>query len=199
MALRSSVVLLAGMIFAVPALAVEPCAPVAELGLTEVDHARLAALEASRDKGMAAARGDGGADAADTLDALFGQGLTPIAELPAGDYQCRTIKLGGPFGAFTAYGFFACTVGEGPDGPVLEKRTGSQRFFGQLIESSGGLVFRGADHYSDEMPKAYDEDSERNAVGCVSRAAPEAEVYVLEFPQPFLESDHDVIELRAGD
>lgn len=193
---RSSLALLASLSLGAPALAVEPCAPVPELGLTEIDAGRLGALAASREKGIAAARAGGGPEAAATLDGLFEQGLTPATDLPEGDYQCRTIKLGGPFGAFTPYSFFACTVSEGPDGKVLEKRTGSQRFFGLLIEVGGGLVFRGADHYGDETPKAYDDDPERNAVGCVSRVSPDGGSYILEFPQPFLESDHDVIELR---
>lgn len=78
---------------------------------------------------------------------------------------------------------------------AIQKTTGSQRFLGELIDVDGGLVFKGAGHYADEEPRGYDIDPERNLVGCLSRVAPEAGSYLLEFPMPALESDHDVIEL----
>lgn len=182
-----------------PALAAEPCAVVPALNLTEVDENRLAQLEESRSRGIAEALTGGGAEAAASVESLFRQGLTPVAELPAGGYQCRTIKLGGPFSPFVAYDWFVCRVDASDAGLRIEKLTGSQRFSGDLIEVGGGLVFRGADHYADESPRAYDADPERNSVGCVTRVSPGAGSYLLETPLPFLESTHDVIEMRPQD
>ena len=178
------------------ATAAEPCAVVPELGLTAVAEDRLARLEEARSRGIAEALEDGAAEADEVVEALFEQGLTPVAEMPAGPYQCRTIKFGGPFGSFVAYSWFRCRIEAAESGYTIEKLTGSQRFTGDLIEVGGGLVFRGADHYADESPLAYGDDPERNAVGCVSRVAPGAGSYLLEQPLPFLESTHDVIELK---
>lgn len=167
-----------------------PCAPVKSLGLTAVDTDRLSELEASRLRGIKQAREEGDAEARQTLARFFGKGLVAVDALPEGKYRCRTVKLGGPFGPFVAYNFFNCEV----SGGELHKLTGSQRFAGELIAVNGGLVFKGADHYDYEPEGKYGADPARNAVGCVSRLADKS-AYLLEFPMPFLESLHDVIEL----
>jgi hypothetical protein len=176
-----------------------PCDVTPELQLTAVDESRLSHLLESREKGIAAALATKTDEATSTVDALFGRELTPVDHVPAGTYQCRTIKLGGPYGAFTAYGFFTCEVMDQGEEQAIQKLGGSQRFLGELIDVDGGLVFKGADHYDDEEPLGYDIDPERNAVGCLSRVSPDAGSYLLEFPMPFLESDHDVIELKPAD
>lgn len=167
-----------------------PCEPVKALGLNAVDNNRLAELGASRLRGSKQAREAGDAEARQTVARFFGRGLAAVETLPEGKYRCRTVKLGGPFGAFVAYNFFNCEVSDGQ----LHKLTGSQRFAGELIAVNGGLVFKGADHYDYEPEGRYGANPERNAVGCVSRLADKS-AYLLEFPMPFLESLHDVIEL----
>lgn len=194
----SALVLVAVGLAAAPATAAEPCAVVPELELTEVDEGRLSGLEESREKGVKAALAEGSDEAEATVAAFFEQGLTPVSEIPPGRYQCRTVKFGGPFGAFIAYRFFSCEVSEAGTGYAIIKTSGSQRFAGDLIDIGGGLVFRGADHYADEAPGAYGLNPERNAVGCLSRVSEGEGSYLLEFPMPFLESDHDVIELRPA-
>ncbi len=174
-----------------------PCAADPALDLTAFDTARLEALETSRAKaaGQIAAAGD--LEGLATLEAFYEQGFAPAATLPVGDYRCRTVKLGGPFGPFTAYSFFQCRVSETPDGLKLDKLTGSQRFSGYLTEIDGGLVFRGASHYGDEQPRRYGDDPDRNEVACLGRSGGDSGSWLLEFPQPRVESEHDVIELVA--
>ena len=62
------------------------------------------------------------------------------------------------------------------------------------------MFYRGALHYGDEQPMAYDADPERNQVGCIYRVSGTGpEIYRLELPLPRFESTHDVIELVPAD
>ena len=116
--------------------------------------------------------------------------------MPAGDYRCRTIKMGGGV-PLTVYGFFACEVDEAADGyQAILKTSGSQRFSGTLTPSAGGLFYLGALNYADEDPIAYGVNAERDQVGCLYRSG---DSYVLELPSPQFESVHDVIELVAAE
>ena len=173
-----------------------PCDPIPALQLTPFDAERLAALEQSRSAALAQIASEGDAEARRTVAAFFDEGLAPVDDLPPGDYRCRTVKLGGPFGPFTAYSFFACRVAETPEGLKLDKLTGSQRFSGYLAAVDGGLVFRGASQYSDELPRRYGDDPERDEVACLGRLEGDGGSWLLEFPRPRVESLHNVIELQ---
>ncbi len=49
-----------------------------------------------------------------------------------GQWNCRTIKAGGPFAGFVVYGWFRCEVVEKDDRLFFEKLSGSQRQSGYL-------------------------------------------------------------------
>ena len=51
-----------------------------------------------------------------------------------GQWNCRTIKAGGPFAGFVVYGWFRCAVVEKEGRLFFEKLTGSQRQSGFLYE-----------------------------------------------------------------
>lgn len=176
--------------------AVEPCAVVPELWLNATDANRLDQLLESRQNAITQVEKGGDSEALATLRSFYGSPPIAADDIAPGEYRCRTVKLGGNFGVFTAYGFFKCKVTKSRTGLRLEKTSGSQRFSGELIDVGGGLVFRGADHYGDEEPRAYDALPDRNSVACLSRVGDKSGAYILEFPLPFLESAHDVIELR---
>lgn len=173
---------------------VVPCAA-PEGVLSERDAARLAGLEWSRLRGLAAALAEPDGEARQTVAGLYTNGLTPAGDLPEGDYHCRTIKLGG-ISPLVVYQFFDCTIEavEG-GGYAIVKETGSQRFTGELTASGDGYFYRGALHYADEGPVAYNGATERDQIGCLYKVSPDGDSYILELPSPLLESFHDVIVL----
>lgn len=177
-----------------PALAqVQPCGAPAD-AVNASDEERLAGIVKSRTRGLAAALlADRAADRV-TISALYTPGFTPTSSLPDGDYQCRTIKLGGMLPA-VVYDYFSCRIGE--EGSSIAKTSGSQRFSGSLTPSNGGFFYRGALHFGDEQPVLYGSDGERNQVGCLYQLAGEDQRYLLELPSPMFESLHDVVELVA--
>lgn len=169
------------------------CEVPAQAAISPFDGDRMAGFETARYRGLAEALlADNAADR-QAVSALFSAGETPIASLPDGQYDCRTIKLGGLL-PLTAYAYFDCAVSH--QGEVIEKLTGSQRFKGDLLPSDGGALFyRGALHYGDEQPMAYDAEDERSQVGCLYKVSGKPVRYRLELPFPRFESTHDVIEL----
>jgi len=163
--------------------------------LPAADEARLAGLEWSRLRGLAAAMTEPDEEARQTVAGLYSNGLAPAGELPEGDYRCRTVKLGG-ISPLVVYPFFDCAIEAAEDGGYrIEKTSGSQRFSGHLAPSGDGYFYRGALNYADEGPVAYDGASERDQVGCLYRVSAQGQSYVLELPSPHLESHHDVIVL----
>jgi hypothetical protein len=190
-----------GLILALAALpapvlaqGVAPCAA-PEGSLSERDASRLAGLEWSRLRGLAAAFTEADGEARQTVAGLYTNGLAPAGDLPEGNYHCRTIKLGG-ISPLVVYQFFDCTIKatEG-GGYAIVKESGSQRLTGKLTPSEDGYFYRGALHYADEAPVDYDGGSERDQVGCLYKVSPDGDSYILELPSPLLESFHDVIVL----
>ncbi len=120
------------------------------------------------------------------------------AEIPAGNYRCRTLKLGTAGGrglAFVAYPSFDCRIALGGGAITLEKLTGSQRPFGRLYP--GGTrrqIFLGTLVLGDESrPLGYGRDASRDMVGAVERVGPQR--WRLVMPYPRFESTLDVMEL----
>lgn len=173
---------------------VAPCTASQDI-LSERDAARLAGLEWSRLRGLAAALTEPDGEARQTVAGLYANGLAPAGDLPEGDYHCRTIKLGG-ISSLVIYQFFDCTIETAKGGGyTIVKETGSQRFTGKLAPSGDGYFYGGALHYADEGPVAYEGGSERDQVGCLYKVSPDGDSYILELPSPLLESFHDVILL----
>jgi hypothetical protein len=123
----------------------------------------------------------------------------PGARLPAGDYRCRTLKLGsqGEGGlTYTPYPAFRCRVAADAEGRIqFTKLTGSQRPVGRLYEEHDRRqIFLGAMQLGDEARALrYGRDPERNMAGIVERIGERRWRIVL--PYPHFESTLDVIEL----
>ena len=166
-------------------------------GLTPDDVSRLENLDTSRTRGLGAAmRSNDAADRAVVAD-LFAPGLAPVeADLLAGTYQCRTIKMGNML-PLVVYQWFRCEVSATQAGFAIRKLTGSQNFSGALMPAGSGYAYRGALSYGyEDQVTLYDDDAARNQVGCLSAVTKGSRHFLLELPFPEVESFHDVIELR---
>ena len=124
----------------------------------------------------------------------------PAAALPAGDYACRTIKLGAKSEGlldYVGYPPFACRVGTADAGGVRSfiKLTGSQRPMGRLFpENDRRLLFLGTLQLGDERGVIrYGHDRERDMAAWLERIGPAR--WRLVFPYPAFESNLDVLEL----
>jgi hypothetical protein len=118
----------------------------------------------------------------------------------AGDYHCRTVKLGSPEAGgatFAAYRWFRCKVELAPGGEViLHKTSGSQRPWGRLYpDNPRRLVYVGAVSWgADEGPAVYGRDPARDQIGAFERLGQGH--YRLVIPWSKQESVLDLIELR---
>lgn len=122
----------------------------------------------------------------------------PGATPPAGDYQCRTIKIGSQSGRslnYIAYPFFSCRVRIEQGLLSFAKLTGSQRPIGLLFEESDRrMVFLGTLQLGDERRALqYGRDRLRDMIGAFERVGERRWRLVL--PYPHFESTMDVIEL----
>lgn len=117
---------------------------------------------------------------------------------PAGDYKCRTFKLGAKrpgLRDFTALPWFSCRVGRAGDIPSLVTLDGAQRPMGKLYaETDARAIFLGTLELGDEnVPLDYGLDAKRDMAGYVERIGTTRWRLVL--PWPAFESQLDVIEL----
>jgi hypothetical protein len=130
--------------------------------------------------------------------------LDPDAALPgpgpaAGDYRCRTIKLGARGGGtldYVAYPPFRCRIEAQADGTLaFVKATGSQRPVGRIFaESSRRMVFLGTLQLGDEQGALrYGHDKARDLAAIVERVGERR--WRMAFPYPHYESTIDVVEL----
>jgi hypothetical protein len=136
--------------------------------------------------------------------ALFDPDIAlPGAQPPAGDYACRTIKLGrmppgGPGGGtldYVEYPAFRCRISETGGRLRFTKLTGSQRPAGNIFPDNGRrLIFLGTLILGDETRALrYGRDEERDMIGIIERVGDNR--WRLVFPRPHYESLLDVIEL----
>ena len=123
----------------------------------------------------------------------------PGAQPPAGDYACRTVKLGrqppGGVPDYVEYPAFRCRIAE-RDGRIhFTKLTGSQRPVGTIFPDNGRrLIFLGTLMLGDETRALrYSRDRERDLIGIIERIGPDR--WRMVFPRPHFESLLDVIEL----
>ena len=127
----------------------------------------------------------------------------PGAQPPAGDYACRTIKLGrmppgGPGSGtldYVEYPAFRCRISETGGRLRFTKLTGSQRPAGNIFPDNGRrLIFLGTLILGDETRALrYGRDEERDMIGIIERVGDNR--WRLVFPRPHYESLLDVIEL----
>lgn len=132
------------------------------------------------------------------VSGIFANGFQPLSpdRVQDGNYQCRTIKLGG-LTAITSYQWFSCEIAHEEAVLTVRKITGSQNFFGVLYPVGDVLFYKGASHYGyEDQARLYGEDDEHNQVGCMSAINTKAGHFVLELPRPQFESTHDLIEFK---
>ena len=118
--------------------------------------------------------------------------------LPAGDYRCRTFKLGAQAKGlldYVAYPAFTCRVTMADGALHLAKIDGSQRPVGDIFPDEGRrMIFLGAMVLGDEArPRSYGRDAERDMAGIVERVGPRR--WRIAFPYPRWESTIDILEL----
>jgi hypothetical protein len=117
---------------------------------------------------------------------------------PAGDYDCRTIKLGSQSQDglhYVAYPHFLCRIGDEQGVLTFTKLSGSQRPVGALFDDTDRrYVFLGTLQLGDETRALqYARDQERDMAALLERVGERR--WRLVFPSPHFESLLDVIEL----
>lgn len=129
-------------------------------------------------------------------------GVPKVAFDPSlqGEWNCRTMKLGGET-RLVVYTNFKCRMSLDNTGITFEKLSGSQRTSGRIEMREGRAVYLGVGYVSSEEPQNYgDLDPAFEGSGTVT---PDVAVFErvsdrrarLMFPAPVNESDFDILEL----
>jgi hypothetical protein len=163
--------------------------------ITDHDEARLAQFDAAKAKALAEARPGGSAADLTVLEELVAREHLPFADFDlTGNWQCRTIKVGG-LATLVVYGWFACRVTDDGSGWRLEKLTGSQRTAGSFYtESDTALTYLGSYYVAGDPVPAYGKGPQSDQAGRVFRTGNDA--WQIEFPFPTYESTFDILEFR---
>ncbi len=167
---------------------------------TEADRRRLRDWRDAWVEALAQARAEGH----EAAIAAEGAVLDPDLELddpalPAGNYLCRTVKLGsrepGRVPSFSAETAVPCRIGAVDTRQTFAQLAGLQRRIGRLYPDNDlRLVFLGTLQLSDEARAyQYGVDADRDVIGLVQRIGERRWRLVL--PRPAHESLLDVIEL----
>ena len=172
------------------------------------DVERINTLAAAIIKGDAEASGKGSGYEQAVTKLLMAAPAGEIDEAAmVGDWQCRTIKVGGPFAGLVIYDWFKCRIGQGAgresDSLVVEKITGSQNFAGRLYRDAPGrmvMLAGGFYGYEDKRPYQAEDSADgrspdnRDKVAVVQMLGPDWLRFVQ--PYPARESTYDIIEFR---
>ena len=152
---------------------------------------------------MEALSGGAPGDVAALTGALAGIPRPAAAISPAGDWSCRTMKLGKLL-PLTVYGRFRCRVTDQGDGTWLfEKLSGSQRTRGLIWIDGERAIYAGTGYVNDNVPTPYRELPEVVLSGDGPQETPDVALFEqvgadrarLIFPAPHLESRLDILEL----
>jgi len=171
------------------------------LTLRPEDQARLDRFASTAGTALLAAFATGKAADTDALrTALAGSPQIAFDETLAGDWKCRTIKLGGAAG-LVAYTPFDCSFTFLGNSYTFEKHTGSQRTKGTIAIHNGQAIYAGVGFTADQSPPAYTDlppEFQSNGklqtdVALFERISPTRAR--LMFPAPANESDFDILEL----
>lgn len=168
--------------------------------VTAADRDRYNRLDAAWSLALQQARRQrGSGDLASTGDLIDPGAARPGVAPPAGDYRCRTVKLGSQGGedglGYVVYGWFDCRIEQTPNGLKFVKTTGSQRPAGLLFPENGRrMVLLGSMALASEPPaNSYGQRPERDLIASLERIG-EAR-WRLVIPWPQYESNLDLIEL----
>ncbi|KIN73574.1 hypothetical protein Z949_2766 [Sulfitobacter guttiformis KCTC 32187] len=165
------------------------------------EQTRLDRFERLAGTALLGAMAQGEAADVAALTAALG-GVPQVAFDPAlqGEWNCRTMKLGG-LTALTVYSNFKCRMALDLTGVIFEKLSGSQRTSGRIEMRDGRAVYLGVGYVASETPQTYGDlapDFEGNGaitpdVAVFERVSPNRAR--LLFPAPVNESDFDILEL----
>jgi len=168
--------------------------------VTASDRDRYNRLDAAWSLALQQARRQrGSGDLASTGDLIDPDAARPGVAPPAGDYRCRTVKLGSQGGedglGYVVYGWFACRIEQTPNGLKFVKTTGSQRPAGLLFPENGRqMVLLGSMALASEPPaNSYGQRPDRDLIASLERIG-EAR-WRLVIPWPQYESNLDLIDL----
>lgn len=157
-----------------------------------IDAAWSLALQQAR-------RQRGSGDLASTGELIDPGAVRPSVIPPAGNYRCRTVKLGSQGGedglGYVVYSWFECRVEQTPAGLKFSKLTGSQRPSGLLFpENDRQMVMLGSMALASEPPaNSYGQRPDRDLIAVLERIGERRWRLVIPWPQN--ESNLDLIEL----
>jgi Domain of unknown function (DUF4893) len=163
--------------------------------ITHADRTRMTNYETTRKQALKEARAGGSPNDLAVLEPLLAKEPQPFAGFDmTGNWQCRTIKVGGLV-PLVVYGWFKCKVSDDGSGWLLEKVSGSQRTKSRFYDMDDKrLAYLGSFYVSGETPKPYGSGPESDQFAYAFRTGPKN--FRLEFPAPAFESKLDVIEFR---
>lgn len=166
---------------------------------TDADRERLREWRTAWVRGLAQAQAAGhGSKVAAEGTLLQPDSALEWQDPPAGNYRCRTIKVGGKTEDmldYVAYPPFQCRIRYEDGLMAFAKLNGSQRPIGLILPYSGNrMVFLGTLQLGDETRALqYGRDRERDLAGLVERVGERKWRLVL--PYPHFESTIDILEL----
>ena len=168
--------------------------------VTRFDRDRYDRLDAAWTLALQQARRQrGSGDLRAVGDLIVPDARRPSVIPPAGDYRCRTVKLGSQGGedglGYVVYGWFACRIEQTPNGLKFVKVTGSQRPAGLLFpEDDRHMVMLGSMALASEPPaNSYGQRPDRDLIAVLERIGERR--WRLVIPWPRNESNLDLIEL----
>ncbi|MBI3433848.1 MAG: DUF4893 domain-containing protein [Proteobacteria bacterium] len=165
-----------------------------KFALTATDAAKIAQRAQHLRDALAQASQGGRPREVAVLRTLLDAPARPLPDLAAiaGDWRCRTIKVGGLL-PLTPYGFFRCRIGgRGEDG-TLEKLTGSQRTAGELKRfDATAFIYTGVGFTDYVARRRYGAGPQFDEVALLMRVGEDR--LRMEFPAPYYESKYNVME-----
>ena len=168
--------------------------------VTSVDRDRYERIDAAWSLALQQARRQrGSGDLRGLGELIEPDARRPSVTPPAGDYRCRTVKLGSQGGedglGYVVYGWFACRIEQTPNGLKFVKLTGSQRPAGLLFpEDDRHMIMLGSMALASEPPaNSYGQRPDRDLIAVLERIGERRWRLVIPWPQN--ESNLDLIEL----
>ena len=168
--------------------------------VTAADRDRYTRRDAAWSLALQQARRQRGSGDLDSLGDLIDPRARRPSVIPtAGDYRCRTVKLGSQGGedglGYVIYGWVACRIEQTPNGLKFVKLTGSQRPSGLLFpEDDRHMVMLGSMALASEpAANSYGRRPDRDLVAVLERIGERRWRLVIPWPQN--ESNLDLIEL----
>ncbi len=162
--------------------------------ITASDRQKLQQYGQTRQKALGESRKGAAADIA-VLDEVLARPIVSFKGFDmTGQWQCRTIKVGG-IGDLVIYDWFRCRVTDDGSGWRLEKTSGSQRTAGRFYDDDDRrLIYLGSLFIAGDPMKPYGSGPETDQVGYAFRTGPRA--WRIEMPAPYYESTLDILEFR---